>query len=114
MAREHRQPSMLLVDLRHVRRATRQSNRQLLSEAERRVVPSIEPHRPDRQIGPLRELLRDQTRDNVSGDVCLLHRSSDREILLHVEIVQSDTLHLQVVPPDHAEAPALEQTSGGF
>ena len=58
--RQHPQPAMLLLDLRYVAGAAGQPNRHLFTEPERCVVPSICLDRPDRQVGPPRELRRDE------------------------------------------------------
>ena len=64
---------MLLRDLRHVPIVTREAHRHLVAQPKSRVVPAVELHRPDLQASPIRELLSNQTRHHVNGDVFLPH-----------------------------------------
>ena len=59
----YRQPALLLRDGLDVAVGARQTNEQVVAQAERAVVPPARQHLPDRQMRPLRELRVDQPSD---------------------------------------------------
>ena len=68
---EHREPALLLLDLGFVRVRAGQADGQVVAETERRVVPPVEGDGPDRPVGPLWKLRRDEVRGECWGEVRL-------------------------------------------
>jgi len=60
LRREHGQPSVLLVDLGHVRLVAREPDGLVVAEPERCVIPSVKLNRTDLELRPLWELLGDE------------------------------------------------------
>ena len=73
LRREHGQPSVLLVDLGHVRLVAREPDGLVVAEPERCVIPSVKLNRTDLELRPLWELLGDEAGDDLGGDPYLLH-----------------------------------------
>ena len=73
LARQHRQPPVLLVHLLRVAGPAGQPHRQVRAEAEGDVVPAARLDPPHRKPGPLRELFRDQPRREFRRDGRFLH-----------------------------------------
>ena len=70
---EHRQPTVLLVDLRDVRVVAREPHRHVVAEPEGRVVPAVEVDRANLEISPSGKLLADEAPHHVRSDVVLGH-----------------------------------------
>jgi hypothetical protein len=71
MASEDWEPSMLLLDLGHVSFMIRKTQGEVVAQSERRVVPSIFLHRPDRKTGPLWKLGGYELSGQIRRDVSL-------------------------------------------
>jgi hypothetical protein len=76
VAGEDRQPAMFLVDFRHVPVGARNAYGQVVAEPERRFVRSVEAHRHDRQVCPLRELPGNEPGGDIRCGPCSWRRSS--------------------------------------
>ncbi len=70
---EKREPPVLLLDLRHIARRAGKADGEAVAEPKGDVVPAGQSYRSERQVRPVRKLLRDESRREILRDLPALH-----------------------------------------